>query len=587
MYDGVRGFARSILSTGGNVFKLDRLIIPVHVDNAHWCLVVAFVQERKIQCYDSIGQEGTRWMEALREYLRHEAEKWARDGTVARHLLALDEWTLVPTQTRETPQQNNGSDCGVFTCTFAECASEGRAMHFSYADVEFLRQKITRSLVKAMEELRSFATAQLRVALWDAGEAIRNLWHTTAAAERASAGALGLSFSDDIAAWGRVLAAFRNPASTAVCDGGPGGEAEVVANVDGNWSTYGFYNGASWCYQNAVLQALGLVQDFPAALAAADGQKENTVGGTAAAVGNGAGGDPRAALAWLFRLRANGESVHQPLAAFRSFAAAANWPDTPGFFDGARGQQDAHEFLLFLFDAVLGEDAAAQTFGFDTGALRWCTTPGCTRVFGAGVSERNCTLNLSVGTAPTTVGERLKWHFKEECVHDYQCWDKEALQGCSRVGTVTQRTELRNCPNCLLVVLKRYETSLDGTTTKLFTKVDCDETIDLASGGAAAATYDLVSMVMHCGRSAASGHYVAAGRDTTDHSRILFFDDANVEALTPEAWHEMRSGNSQPERCGDRLDRLRVPCILVYRRRGAAAGAGAEAAGAPALRGSS
>ena len=92
---------------------------------------------------------------------------------------------------------------------------------------------------------------------------------------------------------------------------------------------------------------------------------------------------------------------------------------------------------------------------------------------------------------------------------------------------------------------------------------------------------------MHCGRSAASGHYVAAGRDTTDHSRILFFDDANVEALTPEAWHEMRSGNSQPERCGDRLDRLRVPCILVYRRRGAAAGAGAEAAGEPALRGSS
>ena len=131
VYDGVRGFARNILSTGGNVFKLDRLIIPVHVDNAHWCLVVAFVQERKIQCYDSIGQEGTRWMEALREYLRHEAEKWARDGTVARHLLALDEWTLVPTQTRETPQQNNGSDCGVFTCTFAECASEGRAMHFS------------------------------------------------------------------------------------------------------------------------------------------------------------------------------------------------------------------------------------------------------------------------------------------------------------------------------------------------------------------------------------------------------------------------------------------------------------------------
>ena len=101
-----------MLYTGGNVFKLDKIIIPVNIGDHHWSLVVAYVQKREIKYYDSMeGGGGAKWVEALQVYLRGEALKWVGDSTVGQDLLKLDEWSLVSTTTDDTPQQNNGSDC--------------------------------------------------------------------------------------------------------------------------------------------------------------------------------------------------------------------------------------------------------------------------------------------------------------------------------------------------------------------------------------------------------------------------------------------------------------------------------------------
>lgn len=35
--------------------QLDRVMWPCNVNNSHWVLVVAFVQEKKIAVYDSLG----------------------------------------------------------------------------------------------------------------------------------------------------------------------------------------------------------------------------------------------------------------------------------------------------------------------------------------------------------------------------------------------------------------------------------------------------------------------------------------------------------------------------------------------------
>jgi len=198
----VKSFARRVVSTGGNVFKLDKIIIPVNIGDNHWSLVIAYVQEREIKYYDSMeGGGGTKWMEVLQVYLRGEAKKWVGDSTVRKGLLKLDEWSLVSTTTNNTPQQNNGSDCGAFMCTFAKYVDEDLAMDFTCDDMKHIRVDITCSLLHAMEEVSRFKTVRLLVALWEAGDELRELWFSTAPDARDDAAVYEPMDAKGIASW--------------------------------------------------------------------------------------------------------------------------------------------------------------------------------------------------------------------------------------------------------------------------------------------------------------------------------------------------------------------------------------------------
>ena len=138
------------------------------------------------------------------------------DSTVRQDLLELDEWSLVSTTTDDTPQQNNGSDCGAFTCTFAKYVDEGRAMNFTCDDMKQIRMDITCSLIHAMDEVRTFETARLLVASWDAGDELRKLWISTAPDARDDAPVYELMDAKGKASWRRILVASTDPASTAL-----------------------------------------------------------------------------------------------------------------------------------------------------------------------------------------------------------------------------------------------------------------------------------------------------------------------------------------------------------------------------------
>ena len=100
-----------------DIFELDKLIVPVHVRSNHWCLAVVFVGEQRIQYYDSLGGGGMDVLNRLFGYL--DGEMQARRGRCLNRGL----WTLVPTTTTpkaSCPQQNNGCDCGLFTCMAAD-----------------------------------------------------------------------------------------------------------------------------------------------------------------------------------------------------------------------------------------------------------------------------------------------------------------------------------------------------------------------------------------------------------------------------------------------------------------------------------
>lgn len=162
-YEAVRRHAKKQVKSTvppGNIFGLDKLVIPININDSHWTLIVAFMQERRVQYYDSLHSPGANYLKAFKVYLQGEAEKWKGDKLVPEHLLNIDEWNLVPTDHTATPKQNNNPDCGAFACTIANYISNGLSLRFSCDNMPYFRQRITHDLLHAIDEIREFETAE-------------------------------------------------------------------------------------------------------------------------------------------------------------------------------------------------------------------------------------------------------------------------------------------------------------------------------------------------------------------------------------------------------------------------------------------
>ena len=102
------------------------------------------MQEKRIQFYDSMMGSGTYYLEGLMRYLKDE---WnAKKGG---ELPDVDKWELVTCE-QDTPQQENGFDCGVFTCMFADFLSLDRPLSFSQEHITQCRERIALSIMKGV-----------------------------------------------------------------------------------------------------------------------------------------------------------------------------------------------------------------------------------------------------------------------------------------------------------------------------------------------------------------------------------------------------------------------------------------------------
>ena len=142
-YDQVRQWSNKINIADHDVFNLDKLFVPIHFGNNHWTLIVAFVQERRIQYYDSMGGAGVGYLEGLKQYFKDEAERTQKPNWEA----IMDDWELFQGST-DTPQQNNSCDCGVFLCTTANYLAQNLRLTFGAADANHFRVRMTLELLR-------------------------------------------------------------------------------------------------------------------------------------------------------------------------------------------------------------------------------------------------------------------------------------------------------------------------------------------------------------------------------------------------------------------------------------------------------
>lgn len=126
---GVKRWTRKV-----DIFSYDLIPVPVHVGKIHWCMAIIRVKEKVIRYYDSMGNPNQPVLEALEQYLVDEAYDKKKE--------TLDTSDWVKQNVTDCPHQTNGSDCGVFSCMFAEHLTRNAGFTFSQNEMPYFRHKM-------------------------------------------------------------------------------------------------------------------------------------------------------------------------------------------------------------------------------------------------------------------------------------------------------------------------------------------------------------------------------------------------------------------------------------------------------------
>ncbi|XP_045081436.1 sentrin-specific protease 2 isoform X1 [Coregonus clupeaformis] len=116
-----------------DLFQYDIILVPLHL-GVHWSLAVINFNSRTVRSYDSMGQRHDDICSLLLLYLSEE-HKARKDQD-----LDVCKWTVGSLRASEIPQQKNGSDCGVFSCKYADYIAQGRPLNFRQCHMSLFRK---------------------------------------------------------------------------------------------------------------------------------------------------------------------------------------------------------------------------------------------------------------------------------------------------------------------------------------------------------------------------------------------------------------------------------------------------------------
>ncbi|KAK1803571.1 hypothetical protein P4O66_020983 [Electrophorus voltai] len=129
-YSAVRRWTKKV-----DIFSVDIVLVPVHL-GVHWCLSVVDFRKKNITYFDSMGGSNDEACRILLGYLKQEnKDKKGQD-------LDTSDWTLQSKKRSEIPQQMNGSDCGMFTCKYAEYITKDKPITFTQKHMPYFRRRM-------------------------------------------------------------------------------------------------------------------------------------------------------------------------------------------------------------------------------------------------------------------------------------------------------------------------------------------------------------------------------------------------------------------------------------------------------------
>ena len=129
-YSGVARWAGRKQIGKKDMLGCEYVFVPVHVGGNHWTMLIISPIRRTVEYFDSFGDDGSAYTDAIMKYLEGELES---------HFKA-DEWRVW--SKAESARQMNGVDCGVFSVTTAKAVTLGFTPKIAFAQKDMAIQRV-------------------------------------------------------------------------------------------------------------------------------------------------------------------------------------------------------------------------------------------------------------------------------------------------------------------------------------------------------------------------------------------------------------------------------------------------------------
>jgi len=121
-----------------DIFSYDIILIPIHQED-HWCLATVDFRSPGVFYYDSMASHNMPALSAILGYLQ--SEHLSKKGSELNV-------TNFAKEIVDCPQQENGADCGIFACKFAEFISREAPVNFTQEDMPYYRKRMIWEIAK-------------------------------------------------------------------------------------------------------------------------------------------------------------------------------------------------------------------------------------------------------------------------------------------------------------------------------------------------------------------------------------------------------------------------------------------------------
>jgi len=122
-----------------DIFSFKLILIPIHL-GMHWTLASIDMIKKEITYYDSMNGNNQECVKLLLIYLKDELKDKKKQ------VLDTENWNTIIA--KGIPQQMNGSDCGMFTCKYADYLSRNKKFTFNQSSMPYFRTRMIYEIVK-------------------------------------------------------------------------------------------------------------------------------------------------------------------------------------------------------------------------------------------------------------------------------------------------------------------------------------------------------------------------------------------------------------------------------------------------------